>query len=104
MTPSGRTLRVNPKPAQDKPAGKVKLTKAMAALLQLMGSGWELRLSVTTSGGPPWLGRGREMFHTNRNTVDGLSRRKMITQHYEFPTVTYSLTPKGRRALKESSK
>lgn len=88
-----------------KPAGKVKLTKQMKAVLSLMGSGWELSVGTSSMGGPPRLQRrGRESIYTNRKTVQGLWDRQLIVQNYGFPTATYSLTPLGRRALKESSK
>ena len=101
---------MTPKP-KDKPAGKVKLTKVMKSVLHLMASGWELGSSVgTLMGGPPWLqkggiGRGGETIDSNQNTVHALYIRKFIVQkRYKFPTATYSLTPLGRRVLKESSK
>ena len=100
---------MNPKPSQDKPAGKVKLTKVMKSVLHLMASGWELGSDTTSSGSAPWLqlggiGRGGRTVNTNWNTVAGLLNRKLIRQHYKFPTATYSRTALGRRALKESSK
>ena len=99
---------MTPKP-KDKPAGKVKLTKAMKAVLGLMASGWGLGAGSGIMAGRPWLqkggiGRGGETINTNWNTVAALGFRKLIKQHYKFPTATFSLTPLGRRALKESSK
>jgi hypothetical protein len=99
-----------PKP-KDKPAGKVKLTKPMETVLRLMASGWKLgSFAGYILGGRPWLhkggiGRGGETIKTNQSTVHALWIRRLIVQnYYKFPIATYSLTPLGRRALKESSK
>ena len=101
---------MTPKP-KDKPAGKVKLTKQMKAVLYLMGSGWELGSSNSMlMAGPPWLqkggiGRGGETTKTNQNTLHALWTRKLIVvKRHNFPTAIYSLTALGRSALKESSK
>ena len=92
-----------------KPTGKVRLTKLMKTVLRLMGSGWELGSGTGNMDGPPFLQKGRVGYggkaaKTNWNTVVGLLDRKLIVQHYKFPTATYSLTALGRRVLKESSK
>lgn len=92
-----------------KPAGKVKLTEYMKAVLRFMNSGWELGSGTGSQDGPPFLQKGKvgyggDSTNTNWNTIAGLLNRKLIKQHYKFPTATYSLTPLGRRALKESSK
>ena len=88
---------------KDKPAGKVKLTKLMKTVLRLMGSGWELRVSTSLHGGPPRMQKdGGDSRGVSRKTVDALWDRKLLVQHYKFPTATYSLTTLGRRALKES--
>ncbi|MCB7130196.1 MAG: hypothetical protein J3T61_11735 [Candidatus Brocadiales bacterium] len=90
-----------------KPTGKVKLTKPMKTVLRLMGSGWELGSGTGSMDGPPFLqkggvGYGGDTAKTNWNTIGGLLDRKLIVQHYKFPTATYSLTPLGHRALKVS--
>ena len=81
-----------------KPTGKVRLTKAMKAVLHLMGSGWELGSGTGSMDGPPFLQKGRvghggESINTNHNTLHALWTRKLIVvRHHNFPTDIYSLT------------
>ena len=88
---------MTPKPAQDKPAGKVKLTKAQLEVLYELSprGGWT----------PVWMlskNYGRGKGSGRRSTCEALLRLGLLTKHKEGPL--YQLSENGRRALRESSK
>ncbi len=91
---------MTPKPAQDKPAGKVKLTEERTEILGRMYVGWILRQRFNNSN----HGMIGDDFVDARD-IRFFLRRKLIMRASTKPYIRYfRITAKGRRALKESSK
>lgn len=85
-----------------------KLSKTQRELLEKIASGeWELGTSTTIASRRhhAWIqrggiGRGGETVGVSRATVHALFRRGMIAHgDKSFPTRTWKVTEKGRRAL-----
>ena len=100
------------KPAQDKPAGKVKLTKARRGILcQLLRVGMSLVWyndnfgAGLRQGSYLYNGRGIQ-FMAPIVSVRFLIKRKLVSVVYRESRRhrEYRITPLGRRALRESSK
>jgi hypothetical protein len=92
------------KPAQDKPAGKVKLTKAALNVLRLLLDGDLVRLQGEENYVRAYTSSAKMRIHprTMRFLEDNsLAKKKDVLTWSGFAT---GITSLGRRALKESSK
>lgn len=102
---------MTPKPAQDKPAGKVKLTKAQLRVLRRVARSGETLVYAAGDGrscGRAWFLRDIRV-RVASSTLWSLVSERLIkadlaTKKTPFYATYYSITPLGRRALKESSK
>ena len=99
-----------PKP-QDKPAGKVKLTKPQLKVLKRVGIKGQTLAYASGDGrscGSAWF-LGDILFRVASSTLWSLISERLIaadrpTKKTPWYATYYSITPLGRRALKESSK
>ena len=82
----------------------IKINAKQLEVLTLMNNGWELGYASGRDYSHHWLqkggcGHGGESKNVNSNTAHALYNRKLITQHYSFPTSTYTLTEEAKEIL-----
>ena len=102
---------MTPQPAQDKPAGKVKLTKAQLKVLRRVAQRGETLAYASGDGrscGRAWFLRDIRV-RVASSTLWSLISERLIaadrpTKKTPWYATYYSITAFGRRALKESSK
>jgi uncharacterized protein YjhX (UPF0386 family) len=84
--------------------GTVRLFRRQKRVLHALANGWSLKSHRYLDGSKVYRLRSLENASeiVEHSVVDSLCRRQLIYSNQKFPTATFSLTSKGRKAVSHS--